>query len=138
MEILCTFTEDFYLPVKIPVVILLMLTILLQPLSKMFIVMDYQVNKTYIARVLCENRSKPKSGCNGKCHLARELKKADQTEEQQPVPFKDKLEILYYFQASPTFAFLVIDLPEQEFPHYFSSGVSPPVFGIFHPPRFLV
>ncbi|KAA9345833.1 hypothetical protein [Adhaeribacter soli] len=123
---------------KIPAVILLTIAILLQPLSKMFIVMDYQVNKNYIAQVLCENRSKPKSGCNGKCHLAKELKKADQTEEKHPIPLKDKLEVLHFCQPTSAFAFTILIFPEKEYPHYFSSGVSPPVFGIFHPPRFLV
>ena len=113
------------------------LTILLQPLSRMLIVLDYQVNKIYIARLLCENRSKPNSGCNGKCHLARELNNADQTENEQPVPMKDKMEALHFCQSAAAFAFTVLIIPEKEYPQYSSSGVCPPVFGIFHPPRFL-
>lgn len=35
---------------------------------------EYQVNKDYIASVLCENRNKPELACNGKCYLAKEVK----------------------------------------------------------------
>lgn len=33
------------------------------------------MNKEYIAKNLCENRNRPKSHCNGKCHLMKLLKK---------------------------------------------------------------
>lgn len=38
--------------------------------------LDYAVNKDFIAKNLCENRKKPKMNCNGKCHLMKQLKKA--------------------------------------------------------------
>jgi hypothetical protein len=37
---------------------------------------NYSLNKEYIAKNLCENRKKPGSHCNGKCYLAKQLKKA--------------------------------------------------------------
>lgn len=47
--------------------------VLLKPL---FPFVDYAINKEYIAKNLCENRTKPKLNCNGKCHLMKQLKKA--------------------------------------------------------------
>jgi hypothetical protein len=47
--------------------------VLLKPL---FPLVDYALNKEYIAKNLCENRNKPKLNCNGKCHLMKQLKKA--------------------------------------------------------------
>jgi len=47
--------------------------VLLKPL---FPFVDYAINKEYISKNLCENRSKPKLNCNGKCHLMKQLKKA--------------------------------------------------------------
>jgi len=47
--------------------------VLLKPL---FPIVDYAINKEYIAKNLCENRNKPKLNCNGKCHLMKQLKKA--------------------------------------------------------------
>ena len=52
--------------------------VLLKPL---FPLVDYAINKDFIAKNLCENRDKPMMNCNGKCHLAKELKKAN-TENQ--------------------------------------------------------
>ena len=45
-------------------------------LKPLFPLVDYAMNKEYIAKNLCENRAKPKMNCNGKCHLMKQLKKA--------------------------------------------------------------
>lgn len=45
--------------------------------GKTFVFAWYSANQTHIAKTLCENRAKPKSKCNGKCYLAKQLKKAD-------------------------------------------------------------
>ncbi len=38
-------------------------------------VIDYLINKDYIAKNLCVNKDKPKSCCKGKCYLIKQLKK---------------------------------------------------------------
>lgn len=38
--------------------------------------LDYVLHYHYIATELCENKTKPDLGCNGKCHLKKELAKA--------------------------------------------------------------
>ncbi|WP_116525129.1 hypothetical protein [Seonamhaeicola aphaedonensis] len=42
---------------------------------------EYVLNQDYIAEFLCINKDKPKLQCNGKCHLAKEIKKQ---QEQEP------------------------------------------------------
>ncbi|WP_264551145.1 hypothetical protein [Flavobacterium sp. N2038] len=42
--------------------------------------LDYVLNYQYIATELCENKTKPQLGCNGKCHLKKELIKAYKNE----------------------------------------------------------
>ena len=42
----------------------------------------FKLNQTYIAEVLCINKDKPEMGCNGKCHLNKQLKK--KAESSQP------------------------------------------------------
>lgn len=37
----------------------------------------YMANRAYIAANLCENKARPKIKCNGKCQLAKQLKKAE-------------------------------------------------------------
>jgi len=53
--------------------IILMLLFSAQTFSKWMWVLDYQLNKDYIAKTLCINKEKPKLHCNGKCQLAKKL-----------------------------------------------------------------
>lgn len=75
---------------------------LLQSLSKTIVVADYQINKEYIAKVLCVNKSKPKMHCNGKCHLKKELKKAEKKEQSPANPLNEKNEIQLFSQSTST------------------------------------
>lgn len=56
-----------------------------QTFSKWCVILDYQVNKDFIAKTLCINRAKPMSCCQGKCHLNKSLA---QDESQQQAPGK--------------------------------------------------
>ncbi len=38
---------------------------------------EYWVKKAYIMRYLCVNRDKPQMHCEGRCHLSKELQKAN-------------------------------------------------------------
>mgnify|MGYP000252023026 CR=1 FL=1 len=40
--------------------------------------LTYEANKTYFTQNFCVNKAKPKLKCNGKCHLNKTLKKAEQ------------------------------------------------------------
>ena len=40
-------------------------------------VIDYLINKDYIAKNLCVNKDKPKSCCKGKCHMVKQLQKTN-------------------------------------------------------------
>lgn len=40
---------------------------------------EYAVFKDYIAKNLCINRDKPKSCCQGKCHLKKQIEKSAET-----------------------------------------------------------
>ena len=44
-------------------------------------VFEYIVNYDFIVKKLCENKEKPELACNGKCHLAKELAKASESEK---------------------------------------------------------
>ena len=46
-----------------------------------FPILEYAVNYEHIAKELCENKNKPKSDCNGKCHLKKELAKASENDQ---------------------------------------------------------
>jgi len=57
---------------------------MLKPITPVIV---YYIDYDYIVSELCENKAKPVLQCNGKCHLAKELKKAnDGIDQKQTVP----------------------------------------------------
>lgn len=58
---------------KFVLVPLLMLLILAQSFGKCFVVIEYNLNKNFIAKNLCVNKARPKMHCNGKCQMMKKL-----------------------------------------------------------------
>jgi hypothetical protein len=54
-----------------------------QSLCKLGMITYFEINRDYIAKVLCINKSEPKLKCNGQCYLKKSIK---ETEETVPVP----------------------------------------------------
>lgn len=51
--------------------------------------LEYALNKSFIAKQLCENRARPELKCEGQCYLAKRLAQAE--EPQTPaLPFSHK------------------------------------------------
>ena len=117
---------------------ILLAAIMLPTLSPWGTVAYYQINKTYIARVLCENRDKPILNCNGKCFLAKKLKEQQEkkdketTERVENMPFVQLLFMAathFFFGAKP-FATL------RSGPFFFCLPVYiTPASGILRPPQ---
>ena len=76
----------------------LMILIFLSPLlMKVSILVDFKIHQDFIAKVLCINKDKPMSNCNGKCILAQKLKKAEEPQKKEfPAALKERLEINLY------------------------------------------
>ena len=77
--------------------------VLLQTLGREVLVLDYTLNKARITELYCVNKAKPQLHCNGKCHLAKQLRKTDSDEKKAPAGpvAKVKYEVL----PSASFAF---------------------------------
>ncbi len=59
---------------------------------------NYAIDFEYISEVLCINKNKPKSKCNGKCHLAKQLKANTPISSNEPVKaINVEVEFLFYF-----------------------------------------
>jgi hypothetical protein len=117
--------------------ILFLVAVAAQTFSKGVVVLYFNMNQQVIAATLCENRAKPRSSCNGKCHLKKQLA---QEEEQQNSPYssgsKEKFEVLLYAEPKNDAArdHKGTVIPRQ-FPPYsapLSAGMLP---GVFHPPQ---
>lgn len=76
------------------------------------VIMRYHINKQYIAKVLCENKSRPKLNCDGKCVLAKKLKAQEKQQKNQGIFFSEKFEVsCMVFSATevPSPYFVIID-----------------------------
>ncbi|MCC2548655.1 hypothetical protein LJY25_19560 [Hymenobacter sp. BT175] len=115
--------------------------ILLQTFSRELVVLNYQAQKQRITELFCVNKARPAMQCNGKCHLAKQLRKAGSTDGKAP---------------STSFAKLKLDavspLPRLRFSSHATVPSAPrrfagfrpgyyaftPAHGVFHPPSFQV
>jgi hypothetical protein len=74
---------------------MLCLVILLPSLNRLGIIIDFKLHQEFIAAVLCIEKDTPSSTCNGKCHLVKELEKAEEPAQQLPNSRQQKLEVLF-------------------------------------------
>lgn len=63
--------------------ILLLVLFLFPVLTRVWVVLDFKINQDFITDVFCINKDKPVARCNGKCHLAKQLKKVDDNEQKE-------------------------------------------------------
>jgi len=80
-------------------VIVLVLVMLLQSTIRTVYVAYYQINQDYIASVLCINKAKPTSSCNGKCYLYKKMKEQEKQEQTIPSVLKGLEEVVLYFAS---------------------------------------
>lgn len=76
---------------KIAVSISLLLLLSFQVMFKTFLVIDYRVNKAYVAANLCVNKATPQMQCEGKCHLKKQITQSEEAESKTiPSSLKEK------------------------------------------------
>lgn len=99
----------------------------------------YLINKDYVARELCINKAKPKLHCNGKCHLAKQLKKLEDpsTQEKKTANTTIKPSEVYWIsqQKHPVVVLSeYVEIPLEQ--TWFLQNRAPQSvsFPVFHPP----
>ncbi|HLX90193.1 MAG TPA: hypothetical protein VKR32_00840 [Puia sp.] len=102
--------------------------------SKAIALLDYQLNRDYIAAKLCENKNKPGCCCHGKCFLKKQLQKDEDT-GNNTLPFsKDKFEVSLFCEEE-TGKYFSDPKPENIFfDHYLLKRHAIALSGVFHPP----
>jgi len=105
-----------------------------QAFSKWIIVLEFGINREYIAANLCENRAKPVFKCGGKCQLTKEM-----AEDQQDPAGRSQLQLK--FQETAFSQLINITEMDKRSGHpimhssvYTVRNFSEPYFPIFHPP----
>ena len=83
--------------------------LLLQTLGPELLVVNYALNKAQITAQYCVNKSKPMLHCNGQCHLARQLRKAEGTDKKAPAADTAKAR----FEVLPAAARLIFRAPRR-------------------------
>lgn len=69
---------------RLIIVYSILLAFVLQLGNRLYVLVNFQINKEYIAENLCEKKDEPESCCEGSCHLAKELVKIEKEKEQTP------------------------------------------------------
>ena len=63
---------------------ILILSIFATSISKSLIVVDFELNRDYFAKVLCIKKDIPDNCCKGICQLSKELKQQESTDHSMP------------------------------------------------------
>jgi hypothetical protein len=112
-----------------------MLCLCFQCMMQLGIVAWYNVNKDYVANVLCENKDKPELNCCGKCYVRKQIRKTeDQGTGKGPVYKLQKAEVFFLLPEKVTVATTVNSNTDKIADHYNFSIGEPAIKDIFHPP----
>ena len=63
-----------------------------QSVAKTIIYISFKQNQKTLTNTVCVNKGKPKSCCQAKCYLDKEIKKEDGRQNNLPSGLKDKIE----------------------------------------------
>lgn len=109
--------------------------LMFQSLDRFGMIAFYELNKAYITKMFCVNKSRPSLKCEGKCFLRKQLNEKDQTEKQYPGKVLDVKEI----------HLIPIDNPSGQTLVTFVKKIVPPflntlfsrnyIHEVFHPPK---
>ena len=98
----------------------------------------FQLNRDYIARVLCENRDRPQMNCNGQCYLAKRLKAQQDKQDKETTERIQNLPVLQLFWQAPTlfdaFSPQVENMQKSCLCLYLLKSYSAPLMNFFQPP----
>lgn len=123
------------------IVLFMLLLIFVQSTSQLWITISFFINQDYIARVLCINRDKPESGCNGACQLKKQIEKDKENQEQSNIDIKVKEVLVYIPVVAPQVqSAYTFELTEKKFSSIYFKSYLPEghLHSIFHPPASFV
>jgi hypothetical protein len=105
---------------------------------KVAILTDYVIQYRYYVEVLCDNKNKPELKCNGKCHLAKQLKKLDEdpVKPEFPQKIQGETEDIYLKEQTSSLRLFIVNNDDNKFSIFYPSFRSNCFKGkIFQPPE---
>lgn len=105
-----------------------------QSAARTVIYFQFKANQKQLAETVCENKNKPKSCCEAKCYLDKEIKKEEKRQSDSSSSIKDKTEKSELRTGFITFVF-ASHIFTQDFNTIYSKSL-PNNFlsSVFHPP----
>ena len=102
--------------------------------SNLFVYAGFELNRDYIAKNLCVNRSKPWLHCNGKCYFMKKVKQAEEKEKNEERQSQKNLIQDAFFVADQGFRFYSQVLQVMQVPNH---RIALPIVNIpiYQPPR---
>lgn len=103
--------------------------------ARSVIYINFKLNQKELAATVCENKTKPKSCCEAKCYLEKEIKKEDKRQSDSSTSIKDKTEKSELRTGLMTFVFEPALITKQVI--ISKSGTLPDNLSssVFHPPN---
>lgn len=133
---LFSISSPIFASVKFFGVFILSMAFLAQMFSASFIVLNYEVNQSYIIENFCENLDKPELKCDGKCHLAKQIKEDADHKEEAPIVLNEMLSFVLAVEELPAFDFDNYDTDDFKFnSHYLEGNYSNSLESLFRPPQ---
>lgn len=135
------------------ITLVLLFALLLQSFSRMGVLTYFYLNQKTITKTFCINKSKPNLHCNGKCYLAKKLKKAEEKSRQHTshgvkthhltlfvsplfaysvqlfsnLQYRDSL-VFYLLKSCPKFTFTIFQPPQYQLNRFSSYRFSDQLF----------
>lgn len=111
-------------------------SLMIQVFSTSLILLNYEVNISYITENFCENTDKPELHCNGKCHLNKQIKADSEQKSETPASYTEITPIVLACQESSEIEFK-FQLGESlsTISPYDEGHYSNLIHSIFHPPQ---
>lgn len=124
----------YLLPVKNIISITLILLMSMQSFYKLGVITYFQLNREFIAEVLCINKEEPITTCYGQCFLNRNLELADDESQSSAPKGKEKIEFPTFVVSETFYAFHQLSQNGQRNTNYLLSTSSAHLDTPFHPP----
>ncbi|HTM92292.1 MAG TPA: hypothetical protein VL095_07740 [Flavisolibacter sp.] len=122
---------------KLILVPILAMLILTQTFSKWLVVLEYNLNKDYIAQTLCVNKAKPKLNCHGKCQMMKRLVEEEKQNSSSTTNHPSKIQIQEVLYSNETVQLTIPLLISSASSYNEESPIflhKVPAPSIFHPP----
>lgn len=102
--------------------------------ARSVIYINFKLNQKELAATVCENKSKPKSCCEAKCYLEKEIKKEDKRQSDSSTSIKDKTEKSELRTGLLTFVFAPAIISKQNHFTFSEDLINHFSESVFHPP----